>query len=132
MNRKERFNEIEKLCRKLMAVIAEVVPILPLSLVATAILENALNEPSGLTAPEIEDRCNQLIEQLSKLGAPIFESPRSTRTRAIMEALDMMILRRMVKPADESFVMIAEEEPLIRYYANAIAHWFQADGKIAL
>jgi glycerol-3-phosphate O-acyltransferase len=123
LDRSERFPQIEKLCRKLMATIADVVPILPLSLVATVFLESGQENPESLTIHEIETRCNRLIERLISKGAPIFESPRSTRTRAIAESVDMMTMRRMVRSVDDRFVMIPEERLLLSYYANAIVHW---------
>ena len=40
LERARRFPEVEKLCRRLMQAVADVIPILPISLVSTIFLEN--------------------------------------------------------------------------------------------
>ena len=45
---------------------------------------------------EVEERSLQLMNRLKDKGAPIFESPRSTEARAIADAIDLMLLRRMI------------------------------------
>jgi glycerol-3-phosphate O-acyltransferase len=118
--RAERFPEIEKLCGQLMGAIAGVVPILPVSLVATVMLEAP---PAGLDLLGIEARANRLIARLRDLGAPVFEVPRSTRARVVAEAVDMLRLRRLLQEHEGRFRPRPEEEGLLRYYANAIGHW---------
>jgi hypothetical protein len=58
-------------------------------------------------------------------GAPIFESPRSTRVHAIADAVDLMLLRRMIKETGGRLKASPEEAHLLAYYANAIRHWLQ-------
>ncbi|MBW2514595.1 MAG: hypothetical protein JRE21_08500, partial [Deltaproteobacteria bacterium] len=121
LNRSRRFPEVEKLCRRLMQSVADVIPILPMSLLSTVFLENLNIEMKLL---EVEERCFQLIDRLKDKGAPIFESPRSTRVHAIADAIDLMLLRRMIKTTDDRFKASSEETRLLSYYANAIKHWF--------
>ncbi len=124
--RAERFPEIDELCQQLMAAIGEVVPILPVSIVSTVFL-NAMETEMELL--EILERCNGLIAELQKHGAPVFDTPRSTRTHTIMDAVDFMLLRRMVKSRGDHYKAVPEEAPILRYYANAIGHWLAKNQK---
>lgn len=120
LERPERFQEVEKLCQELMDGIAGVVPILPVSLLSTVFLEDMDSEMDIL---EIEARSNRLINKLKEKGAPILETPRSTRAHAIADAVDFMLMRRMISSTGNRFKGIPEEKTLLSYYANAIGHW---------
>lgn len=120
LERPERFQEVQKLSQELMQGIASVVPILPVSLVSTVFLEDMVTEMDIL---EIEARSNRLIKKLKEKGAPILESSHSTRARAIADAVDIMLLRRMISRNGDRFKVIPEEKTLLAYYANAIGHW---------
>ena len=120
LERPERFQEVQKLSQELMQGIASVVPILPVSLVSTVFLEDMVTEMDIL---EIEARSNRLIKKLKEKGAPILETSRSTRAHAIADAVDIMLLRRMISSNGDRFKVIPEEKTLLAYYANAIGHW---------
>ncbi len=120
LERPERFQEVQKLSQELMQGIANVVPILPVSLVSTVFLEDMVTEMDIL---EIEARSNRLIKKLKEKGAPILESSHSTRAHAIADAVDFMLLRRMISRNGDRFKVIPEEKTLLAYYANAIGHW---------
>ena len=120
LERPERFQEVQKLSQELMQDIAGVVPILPVSLVSTVFLEDMVTEMDIL---EIEARCNRLIKKLKDKGAPILESSRSTKAHAIADAVDIMLLRRMISRNGDRFKVIPEEKTILEYYANAIGHW---------
>jgi glycerol-3-phosphate O-acyltransferase len=118
--RADRFPEIEKLCLELTAAIGAVVPILPLSLVATVFLESM---DTAMDILQIEEHSNQLINELQARGAPILQTSHSTRTHAIVEAVEVMLMRRMIAASGNKFKAIPEEEAILRYYANSIGHW---------
>jgi len=120
LSRAERFPQIERLCQQLMAAIAGVIPILPVAIVATVFLKAAGRAMDFL---EIEKRGNQLIHELKARGAPVLETPRSTRTHAIADAVDFMLLRHMLTNSGDLIAANLQEESLWRYYANAIGHW---------
>jgi glycerol-3-phosphate O-acyltransferase len=120
--RADRFQEIEKLCHRLMSAISEVVPVLPVSLMATVFLEAMDTE---LDILDIEERSNRLINELHTRGAPVFEMSRSTRALDIVDAIDLMTLRRMVTVSGDHFKAVSAEETIMRYYANTIDHWRQ-------
>jgi glycerol-3-phosphate O-acyltransferase len=122
MPRSERFPEIERLCRCIMAGIAAVVPVLPVAMLARIFLEAG---EQGLDIPEIERRFSRLLNELAERGAPVFEVHGSTRARLISEALHMLLLRRLVREDNAIYQAAAGEGMLLTYYANAIAHYWR-------
>ncbi len=128
LERRKRFPETQKLCRQLMDAISNVVPILPVSLVATTFLEHM---QTRIEFRDIDRRCNELINELQALGAPVLEIPHSTRAEAIAEAINFMVLRHLITVSDGLFKAKPEEEAVLRYYANVIGHWLQRDQETA-
>jgi glycerol-3-phosphate O-acyltransferase len=120
--RAERFPEIAKLCHRLMSAISEVVPVLPVPLMSTIFLEAMDTE---LDILDIEERSNRLINELQACGAPVFEMSRSARAHDIVDAIDLMTLRRIVTASGDQFKAVFAEEAIMRYYANTIGHWRQ-------
>jgi ABC-type uncharacterized transport system ATPase subunit len=76
-----------------MGAIADVIPVLPVSLVSAVFLEAPTTD---LDILEIEQRANKLINELQKNKAPVLESPRSTRMAAIADAIELMQLRGLI------------------------------------
>jgi hypothetical protein len=45
------------------------------------------------------------------------------RVESILNALNMLVLRRLVRESQGIYSVIPEEVDVLSYYANAIAHW---------
>ena len=119
LERADRFLNVETLAHQLMGAIQQVVPALPIALVATVMLEAP---QKGLGAFEVEARTNQLIEELQGRGAHVYVSPRN-RVESILSALNMLELRKLVRESDGIYAAVPEEIDVLSYYANSIAHW---------
>ena len=119
LKRSVRFLEVESLANQLMESIKQVVPALPISLVAAVMLEAS---PQGLRATEVELHVNQLIEKLQEGGACVYVSPRN-RVESILNALNMLQLRRLVRESEGIYQAVPEEIDILTYYANSISHW---------
>jgi glycerol-3-phosphate O-acyltransferase len=117
-----RHAEIEKLGHTLMEAVGRVVPVLPVSLVSTAILEAGENSRSLL---DIKERVSGLIGQLEAQGTYV-HIPRADRDYAIAVGLRMLTLRHLVLEEGGSYRANPKELILLKYYANAIAHLFAA------
>jgi glycerol-3-phosphate O-acyltransferase len=124
--RSVRFAEIEKLADLLMTDIKHVVPVLPISLVATVMKECG---DRGLSAFEVESHVNRLIEKIQTIGAPVYVTTRS-RVETILNALNMLKIRRMVVESDGIYKVVPEEFDILSYYANSIAHWTGSELKL--
>jgi glycerol-3-phosphate O-acyltransferase len=119
LERSARFLEVENLADRLMEAIKQVLPALPVSLVATVMLES---DPKGMRAFEVQTQVNRLIADLQGKGAHVYVSPRQP-VESILNALNMLVLRRLVQESQGIYRTIAAELSVLSYYANAIAHW---------
>ncbi len=121
LDRKSRFSEVEKLCKGLMASIEQIVPVLPVSLVATVFLEDP---EEWLSEFDVKAYVHRLIEELQSKGARVYLSKRSGE-HTITTALNMLKLRRLVVESDGLLRADRESLGVLSYYANAIDHWRQ-------
>jgi glycerol-3-phosphate O-acyltransferase len=112
-----RFAETERLGEMLMRKVGEVVPALPVSLVATVVLEAG----RPLSALELKGEIAELMARLTARGAHI-HIPRADQDYAIEVGLRMLLLRHFVLEENGLYRANPREEILLRYYANSIAH----------
>jgi glycerol-3-phosphate O-acyltransferase len=111
-----RHREVERVAAQLMEEIARVVPVLPVSLVATVFLRNP---DAGMSELEMKSSVYDLILQLEAAGAHVYV-PRGDLDYAIGVGLRMLTLRRMVEEGDGVYRANPAEAALLAYYANAI------------
>jgi glycerol-3-phosphate O-acyltransferase len=114
----ERKRAIGDLGRHLMSRVGSIVPVVPVPLIATVLLDNRLRPISEF---ELKSAVEQLIEKLEAAGAHVY-IPRKDLDYAVTVGLRMLSLRHMVEEKDGLYVARAQELPLILYYANSIAH----------
>jgi glycerol-3-phosphate O-acyltransferase len=70
---------------------------------------------------ELKAEVSALVESLAARGAHIYV-PRKDFDYAVHVGLRMLTLRRLVGERDGLYFSQFEELPLLRYYANSIAH----------
>jgi len=116
-----RFAEIERLGETLMQKVGQVVPALPVSLVATVMLGAA----KSLSVLELKGEVENLIRKLIAGGAHI-HIPRADQDYAVEVGLRMLLLRHLVEEENGLYRANPREEVLLRYYANSIAHLLPA------
>ncbi|MGB5343502.1 MAG: glycerol-3-phosphate acyltransferase, partial [Thermoanaerobaculia bacterium] len=91
----------------------------PVALVATVLLREPDRSISDL---ELKAEVQELIERLAAGGNHVYV-PRHDREYAIDVGLRMLVLRRVVERDEEELLAVVPRElPLLRYYANSIAH----------
>jgi len=118
--RDARFPEIRRLCQTLMGGVQQVIPVLPVSLVAMVFLESD-NRPLDIL--EIENRSARLIRELQEAGGPVFEISRSSLAHVNAGAVHLLKLRRLLIVENDTYRTDPQEQALIQYYANSISHW---------
>lgn len=114
----QRHAAVEVLGLELMDGVGRVVPALPVSLVATAMLE-APSEAQTLF--ELKGKVYALLRRLERTGAHV-HIPRADRDYAIEVGLRMLKMRHFVIMDNGSYRINPAETLLLAYYANAIAH----------
>lgn len=124
MDRDARFALVQDLCNQLMASIQNNIPILPVSLVASALLEV---RERWLNDFDVKAHVHRLMEELQARGAPVHIPTRGAE-QAVAGAFDMLKLRRMVDESDGLFRASAESVDILSYYANAMTHWRESVG----
>jgi glycerol-3-phosphate O-acyltransferase len=103
---------------ELMQAVGRVVPVVPVALMATVFVRHPERALSEL---ELKAEIAPLAEALAARGAHLYV-PRGDFDYALTVGLRMLRLRRLVEERDGLYRMRAAELPLIRYYANSIAH----------
>jgi glycerol-3-phosphate O-acyltransferase len=117
-----RFAETERLGTMLMQKVGEVVPALPVAMVAAVILEAG----RPLSALELKAQVSALIRRLTDGGAHI-HIPRADQDYAVEVGLRMLLLRHFVEEEGGLYRANPAELVLLRYYANSIAHLVPAE-----
>jgi glycerol-3-phosphate O-acyltransferase len=120
LEREERFKKVDALARELMAGVGKVIPVLPVSLVATAFLNQGGNRLSEL---DLKAEVHRLLTGLTEAGAHIY-IPRKDHDYAVNVGLRMLTLRHMVEEKDGLYTADPGNIPLLQYYANSIRHLF--------
>jgi glycerol-3-phosphate O-acyltransferase len=118
-----RFAEVARLGSLLMAKVGEVVPALPVALVATALIEAGA---APLSALELKGRVVDVMHRLAAHGAHV-HVPRADQDYAVEVGLRMLRLRRLVDETDGLYRADPANAVLLRYYANSIAHLLTAE-----
>jgi glycerol-3-phosphate O-acyltransferase len=98
---------------ELMARVREVIPVVPVPLVATELLQ-----AGPLSAAELEARVVARLRNLAARGVPV---PRRDPVDIAREAVDRLRRRGLVLTG-ATIRPAAGAEPILRYYANSIAH----------
>jgi glycerol-3-phosphate O-acyltransferase len=117
LDKEQRFEIVGRLARDVMEQIARLIPVLPVSLIATVLLE--ADRP--LDELELKVRASDLVLHFESRGAKLY-LPRGDRDYAFHVGLRMLTLRHLVEETDGLFVAVATDRPLLAYYSNAIAH----------
>ena len=114
-----RHAAVSQLGTALMDAIRDVMPVLPVSLVATVFVR-ASAPATGFTEIDLKTKTYDLAKKLEAAGAHVYV-PRSDLDYAIGVGLRMLTLRHIVCERDGFFFMVEGERQLLEYYANAIA-----------
>ena len=119
LQRQDRFAAVKKISEQLMDTIEQLIPVLPLSLVASVFLRHPR---TPLTAFDVERQANVLIDEIQSRGAPVFATTRS-RGQNLLSALQMLHLRRLIIEQDGKYSPDPNCLEILTYYANSLSHW---------
>jgi len=115
--RREPVSEVRGLARVLMARIGEVVPVLPVPLVARALTEAG----GALDRAALEARVAATIAALPEAHIHL---PRDDPGNAARRGLQLMCGRGLVEERGGQIRIVAGREAMVTYYARSIAHLF--------
>jgi len=109
---------VEQLAAHLLMSVGRIVPVLPVSVIAKIFVDAP---GQAFTEEEIKAQALKLQQQYQALGAHVY-IPRDDADYSVVVGLRMLTLRRLVIETKGRFRMEAQNERVLRYYANAIAH----------
>ena len=122
----DRRRAMAKLGSHLMNAVGRIVPVVPVPLIATVFT----TEGAPLSELELKARVERLLERLDVAGAHTY-LPRRDLDYALTVGLRMLLLRHLVEERDGLYAACAQELPVLRYYANSIAHLLPAGASVA-
>jgi glycerol-3-phosphate O-acyltransferase len=108
-----------------MDVVGSIVPVLPVPLIATVFVAHG---DKAISEMELKGEVSRLVERFIARGAHVYV-PRKDFDYAVNVGLRMLRLRRLVGEREGLYYAQSEELPLLRYYANSIAHLMGTDPK---
>lgn len=114
----QRRDEVGIVAARLMDAIGRVIPVLPVSLVASILVRYPAHAMSEL---ELKAAAHVRMRELEARGAHLY-IPRHDQDYAFGVGLRMLILRRIVLEEDGLFRPAPEQLETLGYYANAISH----------
>jgi glycerol-3-phosphate O-acyltransferase len=114
----DRRRETAALGEHLMRAVSRIVPVVPVPLMATVFVRNP---GRGLASIELKTEVERIVERLERAAARVYV-PRRDLDYALDVGLRMLLVRHLVDEKDGVFVARESELPLLRYYANSIAH----------
>jgi glycerol-3-phosphate O-acyltransferase len=124
-----RKQAMARLGEQLMGAVGRMVPVVPVALVSSVLLRHPGNMLSEL---DIKEEVGRVLRELQAAGAHVYV-PRSDLDYALSVGLRMLRLRRLVEERDGLLCARPGELPMLRYYANSIAHLLEPlDDKIRL
>ncbi len=121
-----RRDAVAEVGRSLMDTIGRTIPVLPVPLVARVLLSDGGRAWSEL---ELKAAVQALMDRAEALGAHVYV-PRGDRDYAIAVGLRMLTLRHLALEEEDGLLRAnPAEREVLAYYANSIAHLFDADMK---
>jgi glycerol-3-phosphate O-acyltransferase len=125
LGKEDRTARLTELGDELRSAMGRLVPALPVSLVATALLQGTADHPApGGSAPvstlDLHACTQALMRRLQAAGAHVY-LPRADEEYAMDVGLRMLVQRRLVEERGGGWVVAEGEAGVLRYYANAIA-----------
>jgi glycerol-3-phosphate O-acyltransferase len=120
--REARLARLAGLADEVMARIAAVMPVTAVAMARTSLLQDGRE---SISRAEWESRLADLGFVLRGAAALVDGGERS-RADTLDRALVMLTLRHVVRPEGDGFRIDRGQEPLLRYYANSIAHFLPA------
>jgi len=117
LSREDRFTVVGEVADELMVALSSVIPVVPVSVVATVFQDAS----RALTELELKAAAQRLMADLEVRGVRIY-IPRQDREYSIQVGLRMLTLRHIVEEHDGLYSVVPEEQTILAYYANSIAH----------
>lgn len=117
--REVRFAGVQKLGEQLLDEIGRIIPVLPVALVSTVLLQN---EDHWMGDLELKSKVFDLMQRIEQAGYYVY-IPHEDRDYTLETGIRMLKLRHIMESNEDGlFRANLNEQLLLEYYANSIAH----------
>ncbi len=123
----QRRRHIERLGRQLMGTVASQIPVLPIHLLALALLDD---DGASISQAALFERAEALRLAIESAGAPVFDTDQSW-PEAYLSALDRLEKLAAVRTAgDTVWSPVQGRAAQLDYYANSVRHYLEPDALV--
>jgi len=119
MESSKRFEQVAIFADQLMHEIEKAVPIVPLVLIASILVDL---DGQSISSQHLKIRARALIDLIEQKGGQIL-FPNPDKWVNLEGALEMLLLRRLVQKDADGYRVAPESHAVLDYYRNSIAHW---------
>jgi glycerol-3-phosphate O-acyltransferase len=116
----ERFQQVDRLARQLMDALRFVMPVLPVPVLCTVLLQF---QTKPQTAIDLLAESDNLMDYIIAKGAAM-KVEQKPRPKTLVDSLEMLVNRGLVVVEGEFYRANPEKLSLLSYYANSIGHWW--------
>jgi glycerol-3-phosphate O-acyltransferase len=116
--REQRQPEMQRLADRVLAQLAESIPVTPVPLVAVSILSFGR---SVVAREALLDRIDEYRDELLRRGATLVQPERQADI-ILDRAWRTLRMRRLVVLQGDAYVVFPRQRPLLEYYANSVSH----------
>ncbi len=116
--REQRHPEMQRLADRVLARLAESIPVTPVPLVAASILSFGR---SVVARNALLDRIDEYRDELLRRGATLVQPERQADV-ILDRAWRTLRMRRLVVHQGDTYVVFPRQRPLLEYYANSVSH----------
>ncbi len=120
MEKQARFEQIKVFSQQLFSAVADVVPVLPISVICRIFQLTSTEKLSRLT---LKGRALVMLENSRKNGAPEVIK-KGQWDDSLNAAIDMLLIRHLLVELDGMLQIARGQKLVIAYYGNSAAHWF--------
>ena len=119
IDRETRYGVSTRLVNELMGEVGKLIPVLPVSLIATAIAENP---DRALSELELKARAHQLIGAFESTGAHV-HVPFGEESLAVSDGLQLLLKRRiLLEDPPGRYKVNPDEKRLLDFYVKPVSH----------
>ncbi len=119
LDKEERIAQVKQFADDLMQDIAQVVPVLPVALIASVLVEQQFK---AMNRAEVLSLCAKKIQQLKQLGAPV-KITQNGYEGILTKTLALLAGRKLLNQHNDLYQVTENSQGLLNYYANSLAHW---------
>jgi glycerol-3-phosphate O-acyltransferase len=116
--RHERLAHVQALSDRVMDRIGQLIPVTPVPLVCAAVQSLG---GDALPRAHLVARIGELRDALLELNARVVRADRDA-AETLDVALRMLLMRRVLLPEGDTYVVLPRGRELVSYYANSVAH----------